>query len=166
MTRQKEPFIVKNNQVSWYICGPTVYDHSHLGHARTYISFDIIRRILEDYFSFNVFYVMNITDIDDKIIVAARQQYLFKEFVGRYLDKDVVGNDNSSIPNGEDGIENWSAKQAVEKSLEYYLGKKFEKYGVKGIQDWSEFVAKVSSGALVSDDPKFKLYIDTTVINN
>jgi cysteinyl-tRNA synthetase len=51
-----------------YNCGPTVYDKSHMGHARTYVSVDIIRKILSRYFRYDVFYVMNITDIDDKII--------------------------------------------------------------------------------------------------
>ena len=53
--------------MGWYSCGPTVYDKSHLGHARTYIAFDIQRRLLEDYFGYNVLFVMNITDIDDKV---------------------------------------------------------------------------------------------------
>ncbi|KAJ3343694.1 hypothetical protein HDU83_005544 [Entophlyctis luteolus] len=64
--------------VNWYTCGPTVYDKSHMGHARNYITFDIIRRIMEDYFNYDVNFVMNITDIDDKIIVAARSNYLFE----------------------------------------------------------------------------------------
>eukprot|EP00735_Rhodelphis_limneticus_P006903 TRINITY_DN19373_c0_g1::TRINITY_DN19373_c0_g1_i1::g.7879::m.7879 TRINITY_DN19373_c0_g1::TRINITY_DN19373_c0_g1_i1::g.7879 ORF type:complete len:782 (+),score=239.91,sp/Q7ZWR2/SYCC_XENLA/42.30/0.0,tRNA-synt_1e/PF01406.14/9.9e+02,tRNA-synt_1e/PF01406.14/9e-120,tRNA-synt_1e/PF01406.14/2.8e+02,tRNA-synt_1g/PF09334.6/0.00038,tRNA-synt_1g/PF09334.6/0.054,DALR_2/PF09190.6/1.1e+04,DALR_2/PF09190.6/0.0022,Glyco_hydro_66/PF13199.1/0.0056,Corona_S2/PF01601.11/0.26 TRINITY_DN19373_c0_g1_i1:3-2348(+) len=67
-------------QIKGYICGPTVYDSSHLGHARAYVSFDIIRRILEDYFGYDVFWVMNITDIDDKIILKARRNYLFKQY--------------------------------------------------------------------------------------
>eukprot|EP01091_Cochliopodium_minus_P000736 TRINITY_DN1064_c0_g1_i2.p1 TRINITY_DN1064_c0_g1~~TRINITY_DN1064_c0_g1_i2.p1 ORF type:complete len:462 (-),score=181.43 TRINITY_DN1064_c0_g1_i2:51-1436(-) len=70
----------EGNRVTWYICGPTTYDHSHLGHARTYISFDIIRRILENYFGYEVFSVMNITDVDDKIILKARKRYLLKQF--------------------------------------------------------------------------------------
>ena len=48
---------------------PTVYDKSHMGHARSYVSFDIIRKILKQYFGYNVFYQMNITDIDDKVIL-------------------------------------------------------------------------------------------------
>ena len=40
--------------MTWYTCGPTVYDDSHMGHARTYISFDILRRIMTDYFGYNV----------------------------------------------------------------------------------------------------------------
>lgn len=56
------------NLVTWYMCGPTVYDASHLGHAKTYVCFDIIRRLMTDYFGYNVKLCMNITDIDDKII--------------------------------------------------------------------------------------------------
>lgn len=61
------PFVpIEQGKVSWYSCGPTVYDKSHLGHARNYVSTDIIRRILMHYFGFKVNFVMNITDIDDK----------------------------------------------------------------------------------------------------
>jgi cysteinyl-tRNA synthetase len=61
------PFVPKEEgKVSWYACGPTVYDHSHLGHARNYVSTDIIRRVMRDYFGFKVNFVMNITDVDDK----------------------------------------------------------------------------------------------------
>ncbi|XP_011384971.1 cysteine--tRNA ligase, cytoplasmic-like isoform X2 [Pteropus vampyrus] len=51
-----------------------------MGHARSYISFDILRRVLRDYFKFDVFYCMNITDIDDKIITRARQNCLFERY--------------------------------------------------------------------------------------
>ncbi|XP_077901524.1 cysteine--tRNA ligase, cytoplasmic isoform X3 [Ictidomys tridecemlineatus] len=51
-----------------------------MGHARSYISFDILRRVLKDYFQYDVFYCMNITDIDDKIIRRARQNYLFAQY--------------------------------------------------------------------------------------
>ena len=88
--RQKEVFIPQNgNQVTWYNCGPTVYDASHMGHARTYLTFDIVRRVISDYFGYNIFYVMNITDIDDKIIKRARQNHLYEEYVakGHGLDK-------------------------------------------------------------------------------
>ncbi|XP_017296145.1 cysteine--tRNA ligase, cytoplasmic isoform X2 [Kryptolebias marmoratus] len=81
LTRAKEPFVPqKGNKVTWYCCGPTVYDASHMGHARSYISFDILRRILRDYFKFDVLYCMNITDIDDKIIKRARQNYLLDQY--------------------------------------------------------------------------------------
>ena len=69
LTRQKEVFVPQNgNLVTWYNCGPTVYDASHMGHARNYLTFDIVRRVISDYFGYNIHYVMNITDIDDKII--------------------------------------------------------------------------------------------------
>ncbi|KAL5007800.1 hypothetical protein ScPMuIL_016606, partial [Solemya velum] len=67
-------------RVLWYSCGPTVYDASHMGHARSYISMDILRRVLNDYFNYDVFFCMNITDIDDKIIKRARQNYLFENY--------------------------------------------------------------------------------------
>lgn len=70
LTRTKSRFIPvdwKNRKVTWYACGPTVYDDAHLGHARNYVSTDILRRILRDYFKFNVEFVMNITDVDDKV---------------------------------------------------------------------------------------------------
>ncbi|KAF7701586.1 Cysteine--tRNA ligase [Cucumispora dikerogammari] len=73
ITKQNEQLNIINNQLLWYVCGPTVYDSSHIGHARTYILFDTIRRILEDYFQIEVQYVMNITDIDDKIIIRANE---------------------------------------------------------------------------------------------
>lgn len=55
------------NRVYMFVCGPTVYDHSHIGHARTYLAYDIIARYLRSR-GYTVFYLMNITDIDDKII--------------------------------------------------------------------------------------------------
>ena len=56
------------------MCGPTVYDHSHLGHAKTYICFDYIHRIMTDYFGYDVKLCMNITDLDDKIIIRANER--------------------------------------------------------------------------------------------
>jgi len=82
LTRKKETFISqKGKRITWYNCGPTVYDASHMGHARTYLSFDILRRVIENYFGYDIFYVMNITDIDDKIIKRARQNYLYENYV-------------------------------------------------------------------------------------
>ena len=50
-THVKQPFApLAGNRVSWYICGPTVYDASHLGHARNYVSFDVLRRVMTGYF--------------------------------------------------------------------------------------------------------------------
>jgi len=74
LTRSKDLFVPidwEATRVSWYACGPTVYDDSHLGHARNYVTTDIIRRILRDYFQYKVNFVMNITDVDDKVRCAA-----------------------------------------------------------------------------------------------
>ncbi len=68
LTKQVEEFIPLNPpNVGMYICGPTVYDYFHIGNARTFIMADIIRRYLE-YKGYNVKFIMNLTDIDDKII--------------------------------------------------------------------------------------------------
>ncbi|KAF8326622.1 uncharacterized protein EI90DRAFT_3146492 [Cantharellus anzutake] len=79
MTKSKDVFVPMNGRlIKWYNCGPTVYDASHLGHARNYVTQDIIRRILTDYFGYDIHFVMNVTDIDDKIIQRARHLYLVK----------------------------------------------------------------------------------------
>ena len=57
--------------LKWYDCGPTVYDACHLGHGRTYVTLDIVRRIVRAYFGVRVFHVMGMTDIDDKIFARA-----------------------------------------------------------------------------------------------
>ncbi|RNF26338.1 putative cysteinyl-tRNA synthetase [Trypanosoma conorhini] len=81
LTEAVEPFAPRAGRlVRWYMCGPTVYDVAHMGHARAYLTFDILRRIMEDYFGYQVLYQMNITDIDDKIIKRARIGALLKRF--------------------------------------------------------------------------------------
>ncbi|SPJ83875.1 related to cysteinyl-tRNA synthetase [Fusarium torulosum] len=85
------PFVpIEKGKVSWYACGPTVYDKSHLGHARNYVSTDIIRRILMHYFGFEVNFVMNITDIDDKIIIKARRQRLLELEKNKNYSRDEL----------------------------------------------------------------------------
>jgi cysteinyl-tRNA synthetase len=74
MTRQKETFVpLKEGEVSMYVCGLTVYNHAHLGHARSLIVFDTIRAHLE-HLGFKVNFVRNITDVDDKIITQAQTE--------------------------------------------------------------------------------------------
>ena len=73
--REMEEFVPLNGKrVDWYSCGPTVYSDSHLGHAKTYLCFDILRKIMERHFGYEVNLVMNITNIDDKIIAASNEQ--------------------------------------------------------------------------------------------
>ena len=57
-----------------YICGPTVYTHTHVGHLKTYMTFDIVRRVLEDHFNIRTQLMMNITNVDDKIIKGTYQE--------------------------------------------------------------------------------------------
>ena len=64
---EQSAVLEKGTNIYWYTCGPTVYDHSHIGHARTYVTNDILQRILK-YLGYNIFTVMNVTNIDDKII--------------------------------------------------------------------------------------------------
>ena len=74
LSRKKETFIpVEKGKIKMYVCGMTVYSDAHIGHARTYLAFDVIRRYLE-YIGYNVTYVQNITDVDDKIIAAASKE--------------------------------------------------------------------------------------------
>jgi cysteinyl-tRNA synthetase len=77
LTGKSDPFEpIDPACVKWYTCGPTVYDAAHLGHARNYVGFDIVRRVLTDYFGYMLLYVMNITDIDDKIILRTHRNHL------------------------------------------------------------------------------------------
>ncbi|MEW6717836.1 MAG: cysteine--tRNA ligase [Chloroflexota bacterium] len=74
LSRQKEIFeTVEPNKVKMYVCGPTVYDKAHVGHAMSAMVFDIIRRYLE-YRGYQVDHVMNYTDVDDKVILRAQQE--------------------------------------------------------------------------------------------
>lgn len=72
VTRQKVPVVLqRKNWATWYSCGPTVYDASHIGHASCYVKQDILQRILRQHFGINLVTAMNITDVDDKIITKA-----------------------------------------------------------------------------------------------
>jgi cysteinyl-tRNA synthetase len=74
LTRRKEELVTREpGVVAMYVCGPTVYNHIHIGNARTFLTFDVIRRYLT-YRGFEVRFVQNITDIDDKIIARAKEE--------------------------------------------------------------------------------------------
>ena len=97
LTRKKDPFTsIEPGKVKMYVCGMTVYSDAHIGHARTYVAFDVIRRYFE-YKGNTVLYVQNITDVDDKIIAAANKQGMdplaySKQFTDRCLaDLDALG---------------------------------------------------------------------------
>jgi len=72
--RKKVPFEpIKENQVKIYVCGPTVYDDAHLGHARSALAFDLLRRTFLA-LNYKVTFVKNFTDIDDKIIKKMKER--------------------------------------------------------------------------------------------
>lgn len=74
ITREKEEFKpVESGKVKMYVCGMTVYSDAHIGHARTYFAFDVIRRYFE-HRGLDVTYIQNVTDVDDKIIAAANKK--------------------------------------------------------------------------------------------
>ncbi len=81
--RELEP--LKDNKLNVFVCGQTVYDDAHLGHARTYISFDIIVRWLR-HLGYEVRYAQNITDIDDKIIARAKERGMEAIELARYYE--------------------------------------------------------------------------------
>src|SRR5262249_19527377 len=75
-----------NRPVSLYVCGVTVYDHCHLGHARCYVVWDVLKRWLKT--KGKVIHVQNFTDVDDKIVEgAAKDGYTAKELADRYIDE-------------------------------------------------------------------------------
>jgi len=97
LTRKKEEFVpLEKGRVGIYVCGPTVYGHAHLGHAKSYVSFDILVRYLR-YLGYTVTYVQNITDVghltddadegEDKIIAAARREKKHPMAVAEYYTR-------------------------------------------------------------------------------
>jgi len=91
---------IKPNEVKMFVCGPTVYDYSHLGHAKTYTQFDFIARSFR-YMGYQLKYLQNITDIDDKIIQRARDKnmeprVLAEEYEKYYLE-DMIALGNKSV---------------------------------------------------------------------
>ncbi|GBC71814.1 Cysteine--tRNA ligase [Candidatus Calditenuaceae archaeon HR02] len=92
-SRREEPeefSPLHGNKVYMYVCGPTTYDYSHIGHARTYVAYDVIARYLR-YKGYTVFFLMNITDVDDKIIERAAEEgvaplQLARRFEGYFME--------------------------------------------------------------------------------
>ena len=91
MSRRVEEFTAAGDEVKMYVCGITPYDHSHVGHAMSYIIFDVLRRYLE-FRGYTVRHVQNYTDIDDRIIVRANARGLpfdtvAEEYIREYEDE-------------------------------------------------------------------------------
>jgi cysteinyl-tRNA synthetase len=128
LTRRKEEFeTLKPGQVDLYVCGPTVYDRAHVGHAMSTLVFDIIRRYLE-YRGYRVRHVMNYTDVDDKIIQRANQagedplalaQRYIQEYDRHITDLNVLP--ASVYPRATNEIDNITSmiKGLIEKGYAY-----------------------------------------------
>jgi cysteinyl-tRNA synthetase len=101
LTKQKQEFVpLQPGKVNMFVCGPTVYDFSHLGHAKTYVQFDLLTRVLKAN-GLDVFYLQNITDIDDKIIDRANEKKIAWEelrttYQTEYL-QDMTSLNNTSV---------------------------------------------------------------------
>src|SRR3989338_2602889 len=86
LTRKKEAFKpLHGKKVSMFVCGPTVYDYAHLGNGKTYVQFDVIAKYFR-FKGYDLFYLQNLTDIDDKIIIKAGESGLdWKEIKDKYI---------------------------------------------------------------------------------
>src|SRR5262245_3823191 len=92
LSRQKEPFeTLVPGKVGMYVCGPTVYKPSHLGHMVGPVIFDTVKRYLA-YLGYQVTFVINITDVDDKLIVEAKKQNPTVPELAERITKDYVKN--------------------------------------------------------------------------
>ena len=145
LTRQKEEFIpIEKDKVKMYSCGPTVYNYFHIGNARPFIVFDALRNYLS-YIGYDVTFVQNFTDIDDKLINKAKEENttvkdIAETFIKEYfVDADALGICRASVhPRATDNID---AIIEIIKKLEsngfayakdgdvYFSTKKFNEYG-------------------------------------
>lgn len=178
LTRSKEEFVpLTHNHITWYCCGPTVYNHAHMGHARNYVCSDICRRILQNYFGYNVNFVQNVTDIDDKIIIAARQQYLFeekiskvykektpellesvKEYFGEYVAKnlpDFQGEIETGLLGWIDSLNVQELAGSNPKLPMYTKAARDAHTAIYGNAEFPEFLAKIEDVAVPSLDKRF-----------
>ena len=155
LTRQKKEFVpLREGQVMMYVCGPTVYDHAHIGHAKVYISFDVVVRYLR-YLGYKVRYVQNITDVghltddadagEDKILRRAAERAVDPmELVETYMrsyfeDMDTLGvirPDISPRPSGHVPEQIELIKELLDKGYAYEVSgsvyfevAKFPEYG-------------------------------------
>jgi len=168
LTGEKEDFIpLTKDRVNMYVCGVTVYDHCHIGHARSAIVFDVIQRYLR-YKGFDVRFVRNFTDIDDKIINRAKKEGIPWDGVARkyteefYKDMDSLGVARADIePRATGHIKEIIeiVKGLVDKGYAYESGgsvyfevNKFPEYGKLSKRDKEDMMA----GARVEVDERKK----------
>ncbi|CCK70737.1 cysteine--tRNA ligase KNAG_0F00680 [Huiozyma naganishii CBS 8797] len=149
LTRSKDVFVPISgaNVVTWYSCGPTVYDSSHMGHARNYVSIDINRRIMSDYFGYDINFVQNVTDIDDKIILRARHNHLFEKY-------------ESSVEEVTPAV-----IEKVKAALAQYVEKNLPSSGdVSTIAQLEAWLKTVDFEKMKQENPKFSMHV--TAVQN
>lgn len=168
LTRQKEEFVpLEEGKVRMYVCGPTVYNLFHIGNARTFIIFDTIRKYLE-YKGYEVNFVQNFTDIDDKMIKKAQDtDTTVKELGDRYImeyyqDADKLKIKRATVnPRATEYIDEMIAfiSELIEKGLAYevdgdvyYSTKSFAGYGKLSGQNLED----LQSGSRVEVDERKK----------
>ena len=83
-----DPETGKRRPLTWYSCGPTVYDDTHLGHARSYVSTDILRRAMTNFFGYNIYYVLGMTDVDDKIVNRSNLLGVSAQYLARKHERE------------------------------------------------------------------------------
>jgi cysteinyl-tRNA synthetase len=172
MTNEKEEFIpLEKDEVAMYVCGPTVYDKSHIGHARCYVAFDVIRRYLE-YVGYRVKYVENFTDVDDKIINKSKETgedpfHIAERNITEYLrDMDALNVKRADIyPKATEHIGDMITfvEALVEKGVAYVVGSdvyfsvdKAEGYGkLSGVN-----IEQMKAGARIAVDEKKRSPLD------
>ncbi len=170
LSRKKETFIpLHKDKVGMYVCGMTVYSDAHIGHARTYMAFDIVRSYLE-WKGYTVTYVQNITDVDDKIIAAANKENSDPlAYSKKYSDKCLIDLDRLGIkradlyPKASENIEDMI--KMIQKILDnghgyiadgnvYFSVESFPTYGKLSGQKMKKMQ---SSGRITGDEKKRKL---------
>src|SRR6202171_2649856 len=144
-----------DNEVRMYACGPTVYDYGHIGNFRTFVAVDILRRFLR-HSGFRVRHVMNITDVDDKIIRnAARDGVSVQQYTAKYEkafleDAALIGIEQPTLVRATEHIAEMAdfVTRLVEKGLAYrtedgsyyFRIARFPQYGKLSKKDFSGMV--------------------------
>lgn len=170
LTRQKEEFIPQQEgKVKMYVCGPTVYDYIHIGNARPYVVFDTVRRYLE-YKGYDVTYVQNFTDVDDKIINRAnKENSTMQEISNRYIEEAFHDADGLNVkratvhprvteemPHIIEMIQTLLDKGFAyeDNGTVYYDTKKFPEYGKLSKKNLEELIAGASERVSIDDAKK------------
>lgn len=129
LTSQKEEFVpIKGNHVGMFVCGPTVYDYSHIGHIRTYVVFDVVAKYLR-HKGFKLKYIMNITDIDDRIIDRAKEEGKDWKEISEFYEREFLENMKAL---GVDGVDKYIRATDHIKEMIKQVGTLLEKgYGYR-----------------------------------